>query len=351
LTNQLPLCIVANKIILFATIWPEASGTKEAVMSQLNGDHRMGTARILHPRPSDSLPPRDRPSSKKASRVWGAQATTRGGWEARAVVSGFAATVVMTGILALAYAAARSLGSPSPEASALSRWLWGLAHNPVTERTQTALPLAVGLHFIAGVAWAVVFAGWAQPHSRGSGWRRGVVFSLGPWAFSLLVFLPSVGGGPLGLDLNAGPLPIVGNLILHLAYGAVLGAVYGAEGFQTESGRAENLGDLELRADGERAMAFGIVAGLVGGGALGWLGNTVFALVGGPLGAAILGAVGGSLVGALVGSFPPMSSSSSGGGEARVTTEAGVEGGDRPKPRAAAREDDVEELDRLLPSP
>ncbi|MDF3018600.1 MAG: hypothetical protein K0R44_3825, partial [Thermomicrobiales bacterium] len=35
-----------------------------------------------------------------------------------------------------------------------------------------------------------------------------------------------MGGGVLGMDVGAGPLPILGNLILHLVYGAVLGISY-----------------------------------------------------------------------------------------------------------------------------
>ena len=34
------------------------------------------------------------------------------------------------------------------------------------------------------------------------------------------------GGGLLGMNIGAGPLPILGNLILHLVYGAVLGSAY-----------------------------------------------------------------------------------------------------------------------------
>lgn len=55
------------------------------------------------------------------------------------------------------------------------------------------------------------------------------MFSLIPWAFSLVVFLPLVGGGFLGLGLGAGPLPILGNLLLHAVYGVTLGSVLGLE--------------------------------------------------------------------------------------------------------------------------
>ena len=53
-------------------------------------------------------------------------------------------------------------------------------------------------------------------------------FALLPWLVSLVIFMPLLGGGILGLSLGAGPLPIVGNLVLHALYGAVLGVVWGS---------------------------------------------------------------------------------------------------------------------------
>lgn len=143
-----------------------------------------------------------------------------------AVLAGFTATGLMTVVLSLAYVGALAFGSPSPQASTLARWLWGLANNTITERTQTAVPIALGLHFTSGIALAVAYA-FAEPRLRGPGWLRGMMFSLIPWILSIGVFLPVAGGGLFGLRLGAGPLPILGNLILHLVYGATLGQLYG----------------------------------------------------------------------------------------------------------------------------
>jgi hypothetical protein len=221
-----------------------------------------------------------------------------------AVLAGFVATGLMTVVLSLAYAGALALGSSSPQAPALLRWMWGLANNTITERTQTAVPIAVGLHFASGIATAVVYA-LVEPRLRGPGWRRGMVFSLAPWILSLVVFLPATGGGLLGLRLGAGPLPILGNLILHLVYGATLGQIYGPGGgrVQTDTGQAENISDALVLSRDQRAIALGIVVGLVVGGALGWLGHVLLGLGTRPLMALVLGAIAGSTAGALVGSF------------------------------------------------
>src|SRR6185369_12180348 len=81
-----------------------------------------------------------------------------------------------------------------------------------------------------GLLWAVLYGLVFESRLRGSSWERGALFAGIPWLFSLAVFLPLVGGGFLGMSLGAGPLPIIGNLVLHLVYGAVLGSVYGPAG-------------------------------------------------------------------------------------------------------------------------
>ena len=223
---------------------------------------------------------------------------------AAAVLAGFAATGLMTVVLSLAYVGALAYGTADPQAAPLLRWLWGLANNTITERAETAVPIALGLHFTSGIATAVVYA-LVEPRLRGPGWWRGMVFSLVPWVLSIVVFLPAVGGGPLGLRLGAGPLPILGNLILHLVYGATLGHLYGPRGerFQTETGQADDASNALILSQGQRAIAFGIVVGLVIGGALGWLGHLVLGLGAQPLMALVLGAIAGSTAGAFIGSF------------------------------------------------
>jgi uncharacterized protein DUF6789 len=224
-------------------------------------------------------------------------------WLPRAVVSGFVATGAMTIILVPAYFLALSLGSPGPQATTLQRWLWGLANNTLTQGTQTAFPGAVGMHFATGMVWALIYAALAEPRLSGPAWRRGVVFSLAPWILSVVVFFPAVGGGLFGFGLGAGPLPIVGNLIVHLIYGAVLGTVYGpaSDRFQTETGEASNPEEVRILKGVERSIALGIVVGLAFGGLVGWLGSLL--LAGKPLVMAVFGAVGGSLGGATIGSF------------------------------------------------
>lgn len=154
----------------------------------------------------------------------------------------------------------------------------------------------------------MVYARYVEPRLDGPGWRRGLTFSLVTWAVSVLVALP-LGGGVLGADLGAGPLPVVGNLILHLAYGAVLGAVYGPAGdlpadHPRQAGPAD---DAETAARIEARTAAGLGIGF----AVGLLGSIVVAellraapVLGIPPAAFVLSwTVLGGALGALVGSF------------------------------------------------
>ena len=129
-------------------------------------------------------------------------------------------------------------------------------------------------------------------------------FALVPWLLSLIIFLPFMGGGVLGLEIGAGPLPILGNLILHLVYGAVLGSAY-AEA--TEDWLDDTDVDRVNAAASERGAAIGLVTGLVPGFVLGWFISPAFDdLVGRPataIGVAFIGAV----IGLAIGSFAGMS--------------------------------------------
>jgi hypothetical protein len=128
-----------------------------------------------------------------------------------------------------------------------------------------------------------------------------MLFALVPWLLSLVVILPLLGGGLLGLALGAGLLPALGNLIAHLVYGGTLGWAY-------ERGRAELRDEDEASAlanlGAERGMAVGAIGGALLGAVVfavmapGWFqADTPLAL------AAMLGAIGGAVVGGFAGSF------------------------------------------------
>jgi hypothetical protein len=211
----------------------------------------------------------------------------------------------MTLALVLAYSVAETFGSES--GGVLAQWLWALTHNPVVSASLSLAYLAVGAHLAVGLAFAVVYARFLEPVLDGPGWSRGVRFALLPWALSVLVLLPALGGGFLGLGLGAGPLPILGNLILHLVYGAVLGWTYSLGTTWQEEGGYAARGGLDLQ---ERNLALGIVFGALVGGLFGWLigvvtasgGEGAFAAEGAyALAGALFGSASGAILGPLLG--------------------------------------------------
>lgn len=225
---------------------------------------------------------------------------------ARAMAAGFAGVGVATIVLLAAYGFAAAIGQLNPVGmtgpfAGLISWFYFLAHNQLTQNTGEALVLSLGLHFTVGIIWALVYAAFFAPRMTGTGWRKGALFSLLPWILSLVVFFPLVGAGFFGFALGAGPLPAFGNLILHLAFGATLGAVYALPSFSMADDEDQRM----AMAGAERGIALGLVAGVIAGVVFG----LVLAGIGGsdwsPIGAVVaagsacgaLGVILGSMVG------------------------------------------------------
>ncbi len=147
-----------------------------------------------------------------------------------ALLAGFVASVAMVLAFAIAFAAALVLGRlPVP---ILASWFQGLTNNALIDTAGPNLYAATALFFIGGLIWALLYGLLFEPRLRGSAWLKGVRFALIPWVFSL---------------------PIVGNLVLHAVYGAILGTVYGT---------AESVFDRPLHRGGSEDLLAGRLAEL-----------------------------------------------------------------------------------------
>lgn len=81
-------------------------------------------------------------------------------------------------------------------------------------------------HFVIGtIAWGGGFAILYDQIPGGGATAKGMVFATGAWIAMMVVVMPMAGAGFLGLGL--GIMAPIMTLMLHLIYGAVLGAVYG----------------------------------------------------------------------------------------------------------------------------
>jgi len=226
------------------------------------------------------------------------QGKRREDWIPNSLVSGFAATFAMTVVIFGAYWFARTVGDAN--GNQISRWLYALQSNSLTRSTQNSAIIAVGLNLVVGIVWALAYGYDGVIRLSGPNWLKGMIYSLGPWLLSIIVFFPIMGAGIFGKDLGAGPLPILGNLILHLVYGAVLGSLYAVD---LESWLDGSDADLQYNRAAESWAAIGMVVGTPIGLALAWIaGPSLDEVARLPI-IALVGAILGAALGLMIGSF------------------------------------------------
>lgn len=222
----------------------------------------------------------------------------RSSWLQSGIIAGFVATTIMSGVLVLGYLSSGIFADNS--GNQISQWFYGLTHNSLTD---SAFDVPIGyysINLLAGIIWALIYAYAIEPRLSGPAWRRGVVFSLIPWILSLVAFFPLVGAGFLGLDLDAGPLPALGNLILHLSYGLALGVMYA---IPTTRGIGAHSGALRLARWEDRGLAMGLAIGLMAGSALGLIVDLIINTRIDSSELVLAGASVGVLAGAIIGPF------------------------------------------------
>jgi hypothetical protein len=219
-------------------------------------------------------------------------------WLPNSLISGFAATFAMTVTILAAYWAAKGIGDS--DGSRVERWFHALHDNSLTRSTEDSVILAVGLNLIVGLGWALLYGYYGAFRLSGPSWLRGALFALVPWLLSIFVFFPVMDAGILGSDLGAGPLPVLGNLVLHLAYGAVLGSLYAVD---LESWLDGTEVDYLANRGAETGAAVGMVVGAPIGLLIAWIVSpSIEEAVGRPI-VALLGALIGAALGLTFGSF------------------------------------------------
>ena len=155
-------------------------------------------------------------------------------------------------------------------------WPHALVSNALASTAKSAPCLALAIHFITGIAFAMIYGYRMEPQLQASlGQQKainvalyGIRFAMIPCILSLVVFFPMVGAGPFGLYLGAGPLPILGNIILHAVYGASLALLYGPLTDRV----------LFLRSDHDPEAVRASVSGSYRGGSLGLIAGSLIGL-------------------------------------------------------------------------
>jgi len=185
-------------------------------------------------------------------------------WLTDSLLSGFVATIALTAATAGAYGIANWLGSET--GNQFEQWLYALSHNSITDRADDSLILAIGLNLLAGLSFAVIYGLIEHRIPLRYGWQKGMAFSLLLWVLSIAVFFPLMGVGLFGSDLDAGPLAVLGNLVLHLIYGAVLGTVFAIDiDSWLDGSQEDHLFALDMQRDTTIGILVGAVVGSIGG--------------------------------------------------------------------------------------
>jgi len=230
-------------------------------------------------------------------------ATSQSAWNERdglvdSVLSGFIATFALSFATVAAYGVARIAGDQT--GNKIQQWFFMLSHNRIIDSTHDRLAIAVGLNLLVGIGWGVIYGFVIDRRMEGPGWRNGMIFALIPWLLSILVFFPIMHAGIFGRDLHAGPLPVIGNLILHLIYGAVLGWAFAFD-METRLGDTEE--DQIHNHLAERWAVIGLCIGIPAGGVIGWIVGPSMDQLAGRAVVALLGAAVGAGAGLSIGTF------------------------------------------------
>lgn len=133
----------------------------------------------------------------------------------KGMVAGFVATVVLSALMLM-----KTKMGLMPQLDVIDM---------LTKMMGASSPAAGWIaHFgIGTVVWGGLFA-LLDPSLPGqSHWLRGIVFAIGAWILMMIAVMPMAGAGVLGMSL--GMMAPIMTFVLHVIFGAVLGATYGLE--------------------------------------------------------------------------------------------------------------------------
>lgn len=141
-------------------------------------------------------------------------------------VAGLLATIASTLLINVVVNLAGNLAFQTPD-TIVEQTADRLAIALAREVQPLALFLAVPAFLIVGVLWGALYGlvdpHWARPPVPD--WLKGIVFALAPLLVSLVLVMPLLGLGFLGVGAT-GPVALVGETIRHGTYGVLLGLMY-----------------------------------------------------------------------------------------------------------------------------
>ncbi|MBW6493890.1 MAG: hypothetical protein K0B16_04940 [Burkholderiaceae bacterium] len=132
---------------------------------------------------------------------------------AKGLIAGFVATAVLSLLMVV-----KSAMGLMPELDVIAM---------LSAMMGSSLAMGWVAHFMIGaVIWGGLFALVAPSLPGGSHWLKGVSFGIAAWVLMMVAVMPMAGAGFFGMQLGMSA-PVM-TLVLHVIFGAVLGAVYAA---------------------------------------------------------------------------------------------------------------------------
>ncbi|MDE2307173.1 MAG: hypothetical protein KGJ97_02645 [Xanthomonadaceae bacterium] len=139
----------------------------------------------------------------------------------RAMIAGFVATVVLSILMFI-----KSMMGVMPGLDVV-HMLSGMAHQMMGMPDSPMVGWV--MHFMIGtVVWGVLFALLFKVLPGSGAVAKGVAFGVLAWLLMMLIPMPMAGAGLFGMHM--GMMAPAMTLVLHLIWGAVLGATFGALG-------------------------------------------------------------------------------------------------------------------------
>jgi len=141
----------------------------------------------------------------------------------KAILAGFIATLVMTTIMYMA----PMMGMPKMDVAAM---LGGMLGQAMPEPMSSAWLMGMILHFVNGsVIFPLIYASVLYNLLPGAPWRKGIVWGLILWFISQAMVMPMMGAGLFSSHTPQPLMTVIGSLVGHFIYGAILGGIYGME--------------------------------------------------------------------------------------------------------------------------
>jgi len=134
----------------------------------------------------------------------------------KVITAGIAATAVMS---IVAVMVAPMMGMPKMDFGTMLG-----TNNPMM-----AMPYMAGwiIHFVVGIVLTVIYASIFINKLSGSYAVRGIIFAMIPFVIAQSMMMPMMGNGFWSSASEVQMMAIMGSLIGHIVFGAVLGTVYG----------------------------------------------------------------------------------------------------------------------------